>query len=82
MNNNNSKNNGGSTDYYDIPEGAKTLNDLMEHKEMLHGVGDAFKALYRLHDKDTPERNLNKVIYYAQRELDRLDRLNKLNTEK
>jgi len=58
--------------YYDIPSDAKDILDLMNHKNMNHSVGEAFCALYRLHDKDTPERNLEKVIYYATRELERI----------
>jgi hypothetical protein len=58
--------------YYDIPDGAKDLVDLMNHKNMNHSIGEAFCALYRLNDKDTPKRNLEKVVYYAQRELERI----------
>jgi len=58
--------------YYDVPSGARDLVDLMNHKNMNHSVGEAFCALYRLYDKDTPIRNLEKVIYYATRELERL----------
>jgi len=65
------KNNGGATDYYDIPEEAKTLSDLIEHKKMEHGIGESFAALYRLNDKDTRLRNLNKARFFIQREIDR-----------
>jgi len=58
--------------YYDVPEGARDLVDLMNYKQMNHSVGEAFCALYRLYNKDTPVRNLEKVIYYAARELERL----------
>ena len=58
--------------YYDVPSGAKDLIDLMNHKNMNHSIGEAFCALYRLNDKDTPIRNLEKVVYYAKRELKRL----------
>ena len=62
---------GDYSSYYDVPEWAKDAGHLIEHKEMNHSVGEAFLALYRLHDKDTPIRNLEKVIYYAKRELER-----------
>jgi len=65
-------NNGGITDYWDIPEGAETLNDLIEHKKMSFALGSIFKAAYRLGDDrhtSTPERDLNKIIYYAERML-------------
>jgi hypothetical protein len=69
------KNNGGSTDYYDIPTDAKTLDDLIEHKSMSFGTGNMFKAVYRLGEKDHTSEvyDLNKIIYYSQRRLDILN---------
>ena len=59
------ENNGGKTTYYDVPEGAETLNDLIEHKDMPFWRGEIFKAAYRINGKDntTVERELNKIIY-------------------
>lgn len=64
-------NNGGSTDYYAVPEEAETLSDLIEHKRMEHGIGEAFAALYRLNDKDTRLRNLHKAQFFIDREIKR-----------
>lgn len=63
------KNNGGDTDYYKLPEGAKTLNDLIEFKEMNFALGNVFKAAYRLGKKESTTQiyDLNKIIYYAER---------------
>lgn len=61
---------GGSTHYYQLPEGATQLNHLIRHKRMSHPVGEAFCALYRLHDTGEAIRSLEKVIYYAQLEMD------------
>jgi hypothetical protein len=58
--------------YYDVPKDSRDLIDLINHKNMNHSIGEAFCALYRLNDKDTPQRNLEKVIYYANRELERI----------
>ena len=69
--------NGLHSSYYDVPKKAKDVVDLMNHKSMNHSVGEAFCALYRLHDKDTPKRNLEKVVYYAKRELKRLAKVEK-----
>lgn len=63
-------NNGGKTGYYDIPEDVVTLSDLIEHKGMNHAVGEAFAAIYRLYNKDSPIRNLNKAIHFLQRQLE------------
>lgn len=69
--NNLARNNGGTTDYYTVPANAETLNDLIDHKEMSWNVGNIFKACYRLNEKHSIDAvyDLNKIIYYAQREL-------------
>lgn len=68
------KSDGGSTSYYDIPEGAKDLGDLVEYKDMNFNIGNIFKAAYRLGEKDGTDKvyDLNKIIYFAQRELKRI----------
>ncbi|MGH0328704.1 hypothetical protein [Sinorhizobium meliloti] len=68
------KSDGGSSSYYLIPNGARDLLDLIEHKRMEFGIGNIFKACYRLGEKDgTSKRyDLNKIIFFAQRELARL----------
>ena len=70
------KSDGGSTSYYNIPEYATDLQDLIEFKRMEFGLGNIFKACYRFGDKDgTSKRyDLNKMIFFAKRELARLDR--------
>jgi len=70
-------NNGGQTNYYDLPPESQqpTINDLIEHKKMPFWRGEAFKALYALEErasrsKDSSSsevRELNKVIYYMER---------------
>jgi len=60
---------GGSTSYYQIPEGATELNDLIEAKQMSFALGNIFKACYRFGEKDGASRiyDLNKIIYFANR---------------
>jgi len=69
-------NNGGSTDYYKLPPSAKDLQDLIEYRSMNFAQGNIFKALYRANtDANTHssyERDLNKIIWFAKRELARL----------
>ena len=60
---------GGSTHYYELPIGATELHHLIKHKEMPHGIGEAFSALYRLNDNGEYKRNLEKTIYYCQNAL-------------
>lgn len=64
---------GWSTDYYQVPEGTKELQDLIEHKGMNFAIGNIFKACYRLGHKQGHGRayDLNKIIWFAQRELAR-----------
>jgi len=68
------KNNGGSTDYYKLPSGATELQDLIEYKNMGFSVGNIMKSAYRLGECDHSDkiRDLNKIIWFAKRELSRL----------
>ena len=67
------QNNGGSSDWYLLPDNAKTLQDLIEHRNMNGSVKDIFKACYRLGIKTEDElRDLNKTAYYALREIGRV----------
>ena len=68
------ENNGGSTDYYKLPAGATELQDLIEYKDMGFGVGNIFKSCYRLGNCEHSDkvRDLNKIIWFARRELNRI----------
>lgn len=67
---------GGSSSYYQLPDGASELNDLIEDKEMSFARGNMFKALYRLGAKEgiDVEYDLNKIELF-------LGRLRKMNKE-
>jgi len=65
---------GGSTpSQYGLPEDAKEIQDLIEHRGMNFAIGNIFKAAYRLGhcDHSDTARDLRKIIWFAQRELDR-----------
>jgi len=66
--------NGDSTDYYKFPNGATQLGDIIKHKKMEHGIGEAFCALYRLNDNGEYKRNLTKAKYYIEKELEWLEK--------
>jgi len=68
-----SENNGGSTDYYKLPPMIKDLQDLIEHRDMNFAEGNIFKAVYR--DKGSRLYDMNKIIYFAQREINRLEKV-------
>lgn len=57
---------GGATHYYELPEGATELRHLIHHKQMEHGIGEAFCALYRLNDNGEYLRNLQKAKFYIE----------------
>ena len=66
------KSDGGSSSYYDLPPSAVDIGDLIEYRRMSYGVANIFKACFRLGQKDgiSDEYDLNKIIYFAQRELE------------
>lgn len=68
------KSDGGSTDYYNIPEGCKDLQDLIEYNNMNFSIGNIFKACYRMGRKEGNDDayDLRKIIFFAERELRRL----------
>ena len=63
-------NNGGSTDYYKLPENAKDLQDLIEHKNMCWNIANIFKSCYRIGSQEhsSVERDLNKIEYFVKRQ--------------
>lgn len=68
-------NNGGDTDYYKVPPGASMLQDLIEYKDMSWNQANIFKAAYRLGDSHSSvERDLNKIIWFANRMLQQLSK--------
>lgn len=70
-----SDNNGGSTDYYKLPENTTDLQDLIEYRNMNFAIGNIFKACYRLGEKDKQRTiyDINKIIWFAEREKARLE---------
>ena len=69
------KSTGASTSYYELPEGAEELQDLIEHKAMRFSQANIFKAAYRLGNKkgNDDRYDLNKIVWFANRMLDELD---------
>lgn len=71
------KSDGGSSDYYKLPEGAEQIQDLVEFKNMNFSMGNIFKAAYRMGQKAGNDDlyDIRKIIWYANRELERLTKL-------
>lgn len=70
------KSDGGPSDYYKLPEGAKEILDLIMHRNMNFSVGNIFKAAYRLGLKDGIDDlyDLKKIIFMAEKEIERIKR--------
>ena len=68
------KSNGGSTDYYTVPEGTRDLDDLIDGVGMSFRMANIFKACFRFGRKDGTSKlyDLNKIIFFAERERDKL----------
>ena len=70
-------NNGGETDYYKIEPTWKSFQDVIESREMNYAQGNIFKvaATFNVgrHSGTHYERELNKIIYFANRELERIN---------
>ena len=76
-----SENNGGKTDYYQISSAPFAINDFDDFAEWRGLNGFQFnigKVVWTFnvgrHSGTTYIRDLNKIIHYAQRELDRVQR--------
>ena len=69
-------NNGGFTDYYKLDPSWKYAQDIIEARNMNFAQGNIFKVAFTFntgrHEATTYERELNKIIWFAQRELDRI----------
>jgi hypothetical protein len=68
--------NGGTTSYYQLPEEAEQLQDLIEEKNMNFSMGNIFKACYRYGNKEGNDDlyDINKIIWFAEREKERIER--------
>ena len=67
--------------YYELPEGASELQDLISAKNMNAQIGEIFRACYRYGQvAHSPEiRDIKKILFYAKAELERLNKLEKEN---
>lgn len=65
---------GSTADYYQLPPGATELQDLISARDMNAQMGEIFRACYRYGQvAHSPKlRDIKKIIFYAQAELERL----------
>jgi hypothetical protein len=67
---------GDSTTYYELPEGAKEIQDLIEHKGMDFAQGNVFKAAWRVGNKagTSDLYDWKKIRWFADRKIAELER--------
>jgi len=72
---------GSTASYYELPEGATELQELISAKNMNAQIGEIFRACYRYGQvAHSPEiRDIKKILFYAKAELERLIKLEKGN---
>jgi hypothetical protein len=75
---NSPENNGGATDYYQVKPEWKMCQDIIEDRELNFSQGNILKSAFTFnvgrHGGTTYERELNKIIYFAERELKLLNK--------
>jgi len=72
------KSDGSTAKYYELPEGATELQDLISHKNMNAQIGEIFRACYRYGEVEHSDklRDAKKIKFYAEAEIKRLEKLN------
>jgi len=67
---------GKTADYYKLPDGATEIQDLISFKNMNAQVGEMFRGLYRYGQCSHSDymREINKIIFYAKAEKERLEK--------
>lgn len=65
---------GSTASYYELPAGAKELQDLISHKNMNAQIGEIFRACYRMGEASHSDelRDVKKIKFYIDAEIKRL----------
>ena len=66
---------GSSASYYELPDGAEELQDLISYRDMNSQIGEIFRACYRYGQvAHSPKlRDAKKILFYAEAEVARLE---------
>ena len=72
---------GSTASYYELPDGATELQELISAKNMNAQIGEIFRACYRYGEvAHSPMiRDIKKILFYAKAELERLNKLERGN---
>lgn len=70
------KSDGSTASYYELPEGATELQDLISYKNMNAQMGEIFRACYRYGEVAHSEmlRDAKKIRFYINAEIERLEK--------
>lgn len=73
------KSDGSTASYYELPEGATQLQDLISFKNMNAQIGEIFRACYRMGQASHSDnlRDAKKILFYAKAEVERLEKFSK-----
>ena len=65
---------GSTASYYELPDGALELQDLISHKNMNSQIGEIFRACYRMGEASHSDelRDAKKIRFYIDAEIERL----------
>lgn len=68
---------GSTASYYELPEGATQLQDLISFKNMNAQIGEIFRACYRMGQASHSNnlRDAKKILFYAKAEVERLEKM-------
>lgn len=73
-------NNGGDTDYYRIKPEWKMAQDIIEDRKMNYAQGNIFKSAFcfniNRHDATDYLREMNKILWFCQREICKISKIN------
>lgn len=66
---------GSTASYYELPSGARELQDLISFKNMNAQIGEIFRECYRYGQASHSDeiRGIKKILFYAQAELKRIE---------
>lgn len=72
-----SRSDGSTASYYELPEGATELQQLISHRNMNAQLGEIFRAAYRygMASHSDQLRDAKKIKFYIDAEIERLERL-------
>ena len=68
---------GSTASYYELPEGANELQDLISYRDMNAQIGEVFRSCYRygIASHSDKLRDAKKIKFYIDAEIKRLEKL-------